>query len=277
MKRDLAQILGPECPPLRICDVGAMDLGEGTPFAALMSLPGTELIGFEPNPDECEKLVRSAPPGRSYFPHFVGDGTERTFRFCSWNATSSLYEPNMPLLERFADLPPLLQVKERVPVKTTRLDDVPGLGRVDFLKIDVQGATLDVLRGAPRTLEECVVVQCEAEFVPLYDGEPLFAEIDLEMRERGFLFHRFLGLSERTFAPLARPRGVPGGQMLWTDAIYVKSFMDFDRLSPEQLVRLALVVERLILSPDLALLALKHHSQKTGSTYYGQYLESLTG
>lgn len=277
MKRDLAEILGPSCPSLRVCDVGAMDLGEGSPFEPLLSLPGSELVGFEPNREECEKLAKSAPPGRSYHPYFIGDGTEKTFRFCAWNATSSLYEPNAPLLSHFNDLPGLLAVKERVAVKTTRLDDVEGLGRVDFLKIDVQGATLDVLRGAEKTLESCVVVQCEAEFVPLYEGEPLFAEIDLEMRRRGFLLHRFLFLAERTFAPLQRPKGMPGGQLLWTDAIYTKSFLDLARLAPEQLLRLALICERQLQSPDLSLVALKHHDAKQKTSLYSEYLASLTG
>jgi len=277
MLRDLSEILGSDTPDVRICDVGAMGLEGPSPFEPLLSLPRVEVIGFEPNEKECADLTKTAPKGRRYYPYFIGNGKPGTFRFCEWNATSSLYEPNMPLLSLISDLPHLLRVKSREDVETTRLDDVPDLGRVDFLKIDVQGATLDVLHGAPKTLADAVVVQCEAEFVPLYKGEPLFAEIDLEMRKHGYLLHQFLGIANRSFAPLRRPPHTEGGQALWTDAIYVKSFLELDKLAPEALLRLALIVERQCHSPDLGLLALKHYDAKTGAELHREYLDSLRG
>jgi hypothetical protein len=96
VKRDLAEILGPSCPSLRVCDVGAMDLGEGSPFEPLLSLPGSELVGFEPNREECEKLAQSAPPGRSYHPYFIGDGTERTFRSARGTRRARCTSPTLP-------------------------------------------------------------------------------------------------------------------------------------------------------------------------------------
>jgi FkbM family methyltransferase len=275
--KDLSEILGVKCPSLRIVDVGAMDLGPGTaPYAPLLGLDRVEVLGFEPNPEECAKLSANCPPGQRYLPHFVGDGEKRTFRFCTWNATSSLYEPNARLLRFFTGLPDLLGVKERVEVETTRLDDIEDLGRVDYLKIDVQGATLDVLRGGPKTLSSTLVVQAEVEFVQLYEAQPLFAEVELEMRKHGFLFHSFTPISRGAFAPLS---GLPPGhgQMLWTDAVFVKSFLDFGALEPEQLLRLALIMERMYGAADLSLLALRHHDAKTGSALWSEYVASITG
>ncbi len=246
-----------------------------SPFQALLSLPSVEVIGFEPNQEECEKLTRDAPAGHRYFPYFVGNGKPGVFRSCAWNATSSLYEPNMPLLKLFSGLAPALEVKSRDPVETKRLDDIEDLGRVDFLKIDVQGATLDVLHGASRVLAEAVVVQCEAEFIPLYEGEPLFADIDIEMRRHGYLLHQIPGVAWRSFVPIERPAGNTGGQTMWTDAVYVKSFLALEKLEPEQLLRLALIVERQCHSSDLSLLALKHYDAKSGSTLRREYLDLL--
>jgi FkbM family methyltransferase len=275
MKANLAKLLGDRCPVVRICDVGALALEGDTPFQALLSLPAAELIGFEPNREECEKLVRAAPKGHRYFPYFVGDGKPGIFRTCAWPATSSLYEPNFPLLKLFSKLAPALEVKSRDAVETTRLDDIEELGRIDYLKIDVQGATLDVLHGASRVLAGAVVVKCEVEFVPLYEGEPLFADVDIEMRRHGYLLHQIPGAANRSFSPIERPPGSYGGQIMWTDATYVKSFLELEKLEPEQLLRLALIVELECHSWDLALLALRHYDAKTGETLHRQYLDSI--
>lgn len=280
MNKTLASLLGEELPALRIVDVGAMDLG-APPYAALLALPGASVVGFEPNPIECSRLNQAGHAQHTYLPYFVGDGRTRTFHWCEWAATSSLYPPNERLLARFTDLPELVKVRGTEQVSTLRLDDLRELdGGIDLLKIDVQGATLDVLQGAPRALERTLVVQCEAEFVPLYEGEPLFAEIDQEMRRQGFLFHQFHGTAARAFAPLRRKADAPvrsTGQLLWTDAVYVRSFLRFDELTADQLVRLALVLETQYGSRDLALLALQHADAKSGRGLWEAYSVALTG
>jgi hypothetical protein len=208
----------------------------------------------------------------------VGDGRSRTFHWCSWAATSSLYPPNRKLLERFTDLPELVEVKETSPVTTTRLDDIEACKGADFVKIDVQGATLDVLQGGPETIKNALVVQCEVEFVQLYEGEPLFSEIDREMRKLGFLLHQFSAMSTRTFAPLKRKPGAPSyGQVLWSDAIYARSFLELGQLGPDELLKLAIILERQYQSRDFALLVLQYHDQKTGGSLWDAYSTLLTG
>lgn len=270
------ELLGGATIPIKVVDVGAMDLGE-TSYEALLALEATTVIGFEPNPIECERLKARAPESRVYLPHFMGDGGERTFHWCKWAATSSLYPPHDELLRSFTDLHELVQLAERSPVTTTRLDDLPQVAGADFIKIDVQGATLDVLRGGPRTIAEALVVQCEAGLVPLYVGAPLFAEIDQEMRRLGFLLHRFAGIATRTFAPLREKQEVAGsGQMLWTDAVYVRSFLNFASLTPTALLKLAIILERVYGSRDMTLLALQHHDAKTAGQLWEKYHSELS-
>jgi methyltransferase FkbM-like protein len=100
--------------------------------------------------------------------------------------TSSLYAPNTPLLAAFDRLEELVRVVREIPIETHRLDDVPEAAGADYLKIDVQGAELDVLRGAPRLLAEALVVHAEVEFVPLYREQPLFADVDRTLRGAGY-------------------------------------------------------------------------------------------
>ena len=76
-------------------------------------------------------------------------------------------------------------VRER-PIETHRLDDVPESANVDYLKIDVQGAELDILHGSTRRLARAVVVHTEVEFAPLYSEQPLFSDVDKALREAGY-------------------------------------------------------------------------------------------
>jgi FkbM family methyltransferase len=61
-----------------------------------------------------------------------------------------------------------------------------GIGQVDFIHLDVQGAELQVLRGAGPMLETTRAVWLEVESVPLYAGQPLKADVERFMAERGF-------------------------------------------------------------------------------------------
>ncbi len=103
--------------------------------------------------------------------------------------TSSLYPPNTAMLEKFQQLGEVTRVVRTERVRTQRLDDLAEVADADWLKMDVQGADLSVIKGAQRVLREVVMVQSEVEFVPLYLGQPLFAEVDQAMRRSGFSSH----------------------------------------------------------------------------------------
>lgn len=62
-----------------------------------------------------------------------------------------------------------------------------GIDRVDFIKADVQGYELQVLKGAEGLLRSSVsAVYSEAQMTPLYDGAALYSDIDLFLRDCGF-------------------------------------------------------------------------------------------
>lgn len=55
-----------------------------------------------------------------------------------------------------------------------------------YLKVDVQGSELDVLKGAERILDQVEVIQVELSLLPLYDGGPLLGSMVRYLDERGF-------------------------------------------------------------------------------------------
>jgi FkbM family methyltransferase len=268
----------PDLPRLKIVDIGAMSLGEDTdPYALLLRTLDCELIGFEPLEEECEKLNRAAGDKRSYLPFAVADGREQTFYQCSAAMTSSIFEPNTALLGMFQNLEELVRVVATKRVQTKRLDDIAQARGADFLKVDVQGAELMVFQGAEETLRDVLVIQTEAEFVPLYKGQPLFADVDAFLRARGFVLHKLPVLAGRTFKPLVLVENpyAAMSQILWCDAVYVRDFMAFDRLAPDQLLKLAAILHENYGSHDLAAVALLAHDRLTGGALQPRYLQRL--
>jgi len=276
----LIDLLGASLSTIRIIDVGAMQLGDiAPPYAPIMRDRISRVIGFEPVQAECDKLNAKPRPGHTYLPYFIGDGSPGTFRECRFTPSSSLYVPNAKLRRRFAELAQYGEVVKESAVTTTRLDDIPEIKGADYIKLDIQGGELKALEGAERLLKGIVFVETEVELVPMYEGQPLFAEVDQELRKRGFLFHTFSAMAGRSFVPV-HPAGGPGEgfrQMLWGDAVYVKDFTRFSELEPEQLLKIAAIAHDLYGSPDLAALALQHHQVKTGSGHWRAYMMKLMG
>lgn len=85
-------------------------------------------------------------------------------------------------------------------ISTKRLDSISADTQVAaplLLKIDVQGAELDVLAGGPQTLASAAVVILETSFFDFFRGAATFADTVAYMKERGFVPYDLFGLKYR--------------------------------------------------------------------------------
>jgi len=279
MKLCLWKHLSDVCEKIKILDVGAMYVGDENVYNKISGI--SIVFGFEPDKKECEKLNYDSENNQIYFPYFIGDGTTGIFRKCNQNMTSSFYEPNTKLLKKFQYLEELTKVKSRTEEKTKRLDFFEEIADADYLKVDAQGSEVDIFNGAEKLLtDNILVVHTEVCFIPLYKGQPLFAEIDQLLREKGFLFHKFSEkcICGRSFKPMyIKDKPFKAiSQMMWTDAVYVKNFMDFDSLSSEKLLKLAIILHDVYQSYDMANLVLESYDKKNGSELAVYYKNSFT-
>ena len=153
-------------PKIKVIEVGAADLGIVHPCDNLIKQGGIDLIGFEPNKEECEKL--NFDRTFKYLPLFIGDGGAETFYECEFPASSSIYQPNIPLLSKFQGLAEAHAVKNTRTVFTHTLDGIDECKNADFLKMDCQGAELKTLFGAEEVLKSVSVVQTEVLFLEMY-------------------------------------------------------------------------------------------------------------
>lgn len=261
---------------ITILDIGAA-LGERPPYQSLVDAGRARIIGFEPNPMECEKLNKEYGKPHLFFPYFIGDGQPATFHETNWVLTGSLYEPNTPLLEKFQNLAELVTPVATHAVTTARIDDIQEIDDVDFIKIDIQGAELPVFKNARRILSNTLLIQTEVEFVELYRDQPMFADVDIFLRSNGFQFHAFNGFGSRAFKPLIFHGNINAGvrQALWSDALYVRDWMRLDSLDEIKLRKYAILAHDVLQSWDLAHLVLMALDRRTGAALAEKYLKRL--
>ena len=62
---------------------------------------------------------------------------------------------------------------------------------VDFVKIDVEGCTYEVLEGFGERIRDVKCIQLEAEHVELFEGQRLFDEISSLLCKNNFVMAHF--------------------------------------------------------------------------------------
>lgn len=203
---------------IRLIDVGVRG-GISDRWKAFYEI--MDVMAFEPDPAECEKLDSVAYPySIKFIPAALGerDGQEARLFICRQPGCSSNLEPNIELCRNYPYGKAMEVVGERR-VILQRMDTVCGDFRPDVMKIDTQGTELDVLKGAGELLESALAVELEVEFVSQYRDQPLFADVDSFMRGKGFALR---GLRRSYWRTRAEQVHSDGGQIIHGDALYYR-------------------------------------------------------
>lgn len=269
---------------IQILDVGASAIAEVPVYKKLMDMGLAHLNAFEGDERQIEAIKTAYSPNVSIFNSFLYDGTEQKVRLAApASGMSSLLQPDQLALNFFNGFPVFGQIHAIEDVSTTRLDDVPGLPQIDFVKMDIQGAELTVLKNATEKLKDCVALQLEVSFVCLYENQPGFGEIDVWMRSQGFIPHRFLEVKRWSIAPTVFQGNfrIPGNQLLEADIVYIKNPLDPSKLTTEQLKKLAVISHYCMKSFDLCIHALIELERRNvlppqGHKLYMENLSSFT-
>lgn len=233
-----------------------VDIGSRNGIIELVSIAEfVNAYGFEPNPDEYEKLVSGktdaakfgikSPKYRSinYSAYAISDKNGvQPFYVTKGPGAAGMKEPNIDRLREikwmgaayeksFAE--DIFAIERILDIDARTIENFAkekSLSHIDYLKIDVEGSEYEVLSGAGDFLNNVGVIKVEVCFIPFRKEQKLFSDVDLLLRKFGFDLLRFetspvqVGFKERTsswsFGPVI---GVPErfGQLLQCDAIYV--------------------------------------------------------
>ncbi len=175
--------------PTLIFDIGAYQ-GD---FANLCikNFPSSKIACFEVLEHRVEQLKQIASQNSSVqvFPTLLGAEAREKVQFNEAETASSV------LTE---------QVQQDFPVNSypmTTVDTIVGEyfdGKSpDFLKLDVQGYELEVLKGAEKSLQGMQVILAEVNLLDIHQNVPLLAEVIAWLNERDWIAYDICGLTRR--------------------------------------------------------------------------------
>lgn len=166
--------------------VTVLDIGARAADISRWTVLGRKLryLGFEPDKEECERL-NSLAVGRAweerYFPIVLGKSKEdHIFYITKDSGCSSLLEPNSGSFKEFS-FNEKIAVKTEAKVKTYNLSEWASrysIFTVDFIKLDVQGAELEILQSGGDIVASALGLEFEVEFIEIYKDQPLFRDVD---------------------------------------------------------------------------------------------------
>ena len=151
------------------------------------------------------------------YPDYIGSPGPVDFNLYSNRIMSSIYVMNAEYTRAFGD--PSERLDRTVRMQAVPPDQVAAkekLSPADLLKIDTQGSELDIERGSTNALRETSLIEVEVEFYPMYEGQPVFSDLDPLLRETGFelLYLNRIFHHRKNFY-----RGLSKGQVICADAL----------------------------------------------------------
>ncbi|MEW6324604.1 MAG: FkbM family methyltransferase [Nitrospirota bacterium] len=197
---------------------GILDAGasHGPVTRRLLRLfPQAHAYAFEPQPLYRDRLTAFAQEEPRFHPQFFALSDEEgtaDFYVTKSLGTTSLFKPGERLKALY---PAAAALKSIETVDITTIDAWAarnGHPDIQLMKFDIQGGELRAMKGAARTLRtSTLLVYTEVFFNPLYENGALFSQIDLLLREFGFILYTIF-----------KPRTSESGMLIQGNALYLQ-------------------------------------------------------
>ena len=180
----------------------------------LREFPSAHIYAFEPNCLYTETLQQHAKEEPRFHPQFLALSDHEghaDLHVTESPGSTSLFAPGSRLKEidrQGASVKSMEKVEIVTIDEWAKRNDDPS---IQLMKFDIQAAELRALRGAVRVLQSStLMVYTEICFNPVYTEGAIYSEIDLFLREYGFVLY-----------DMFKPKYNPNGLILWGNAIFL--------------------------------------------------------
>ena len=243
--------------PLRVADIGANPINVPD-YTALLNMGGCEVWGFEPDQTAFDALQAAALPGTHFVQRAVGKAGKGTFYPHKLSGLGSLFEVDKASVDFLGRPGWHANQQDGIEIDLVALDAISDddLPNPDLLKMDVQGAELSVLQNGRVKLIDAICIIPEVRFFRIYEDEPMWSDVDMELRMQGFVLHKLMpgnafpiGNSLRAKMSSKHFRT----QMVDGDAVYIRDPATIADWTDEQIKQLAIAAAGVFNSLDLAI------------------------
>ena len=217
--------------------------------------------------------------GVKYYPYALGRSNEKRKLYITQHPMCcSLYKPNEDLIKLYNNFE-VAYLKDETEIDTISLDyfiDKNDVQNIDFIKIDVQGAELDVFKGGSKALKNVLKIVCEVEFIQHYENQPLFGDVCNYLSQHDLMFNKFLGLAGRALKPIVlnNDRNRPS-QHIWSDAVFIRHIQKIHNLSDTQLIKLSLLA-CVYYSLDLTFYCLSEYDKRNSTSLAKDWMAKIS-
>jgi FkbM family methyltransferase len=224
--------------PFTVVDVGAR--GGVASYWAVFG-DHLRIIGFDLDPEECKRL-NAIDPRTQYLPYALDRQSGRRIVYvANYSSSSSFYRTDPDYFARYTASENATVLSEPM-LETNTLSAALasiGLASADFIKVDAEGAELEILQGGEDLLPGVQGILSEVRFSRKMCGCPIYWELEKYLREQSFELYDLdvyrLAKKALPYPYLysnyfddGRPAAGPStqGQVLWADALYMRDLMD---------------------------------------------------
>lgn len=231
---------------IKILDVGARG-GPLDQFAVLA--PFSHLFICESDAPEAKRVEEILKHGGNWenvttipaalFP----SGKTAVLHLAKSPGLSSLLPANINEMKKFYTTRGWSTIEKDITIPALTLDEAAkqyGFLDLSVIKLDTQGTELDILTSGPKTLSSVLAVYVETEFVPLYQNQPLFSDVQKFLDSQRF---RLIDIKRTTLRRKTAAKPIYSKrEVAWVHGLYIREKNnDGSDLSPFQKVRLAVL------------------------------------
>lgn len=235
------------------------------------------IYGFEPEPVECTRLNNLSDERGldwNYYPVGIwSENGELQFHENYAGGGSSFLLQNQAVTDRWKfENPTQISLSKEIfrpkcsySVRVTTLESWAlehEITNLDFIKLNVQGGELEILKSCGPVLDSALGLLCEVSFCESYLNRPFFSDIDIFLRKNGFVFfdllaHHYIGRADSPIAqqhlesmnPKLGQLTSAWGQLIEGHALYLRDPIQANPHGPkseqdvERALRLACIAE----------------------------------